>query len=315
MWLNAIAFLVLAACVAAGAWNGALATGLRIATLVLAYGLALVLAPVFAPSFAGAFGGEGLLATLTASSVVFLVAYAVLAIASRYARRLGPRANVGRSPRDRFLGACFGAVRGAFVAMMVVYLAMWLDALRATGSAPIVPELGDSVAAEVTGGVVEGALASTVDTADPAARFVTHFASHPAAAAGGLQALLDDPSFVTLRADTRFWNDVEDGNVDAALQRSSFRALADDAQVRHQAAQLGLVSEESARDADAFRQSIAGVFEEIAPRLRGLRDDPAVRELLADPEVVARLQNGDTLALLTHPKFRELVARISAPAR
>jgi len=199
--------------------------------------------------------------------------------------------------------------------MMVVYLAMWLDALRATGSAAVVPEIGESFAAEVTGGVVEGALASTVDTADPAARFVTRFASHPALAAGELQGLLDDPSFVRLRADTRSWNDVEAGNVRAALQRNSFTALAEDAQVRHQAARLGLVSEDAANDADAFRQSIAAVFEQIGPRLRGLRDDPAVQELLADPEVVARLQSGDTLGLLTHPKFRELVARISAPAR
>ena len=315
MWLNAIAFLVLAACIAAGAWSGALATGLRIATLVIAYGLAWILGPVFAPAFAEALGGAGLLPTLASSSVVFLVAYAVLGIASRFARRLGPRENVGRSPGDRMLGACFGALRGAFVAMMVVYLAMWLDALRATTGAPMVPEVGDSVAAEITGGVVEGALASAVDTTDPGARFVTRFAAQPALVAGELQTLLDDPSFVRLRADARFWNDVEDGNVQAALQRHSFSALADDAQVRHQAVRLGLVSEEAARDPAAFRQSIAAVFEEIAPRLRGLRDDPAVQELLADPEVVARLQSGDTLALLTHPKFRELVARISAPAR
>src|SRR5262249_24388549 len=40
MWLNALAAVVLAACMAAGAWNGALATGLRIATLVFAYAAA-----------------------------------------------------------------------------------------------------------------------------------------------------------------------------------------------------------------------------------------------------------------------------------
>ena len=56
----------------------------------------------------------------------------------------------------------------------------------------------------------------------------------------------------------------------------------------------------------------AVTFEQIAPRLRGLNNDPAVRDLLADPAVVAMLENGDTLGLLAHPKFRELVSRVSA---
>jgi uncharacterized membrane protein required for colicin V production len=313
MWLNAIAAVVLVACIAAGAWNGALATGLRIATLVLTYVLAAVLGPVFAPVFAPHVGGEGLVATLVSGSVVFLVAYALLGIAARFARRLGPRENARRSPRDRFLGACFGTLRGAIVAMMVVYLAMWFDALRTTGTAEVLPEIGDSVAADVTGSVVESALASAVDNTDPAARFVTRFASRPAIAAGDLQAMLDDPAFARLRNDARFWNDVEDGNVKIALSRSSFSEFANNAQLRYKAAELGLVSDEAARDANTFRQSIAQVFDEIGPRLRGLRNDPAVKELLADPDVVAKLQSGDTIALLAHPKFRELVARISAP--
>jgi hypothetical protein len=300
---------------AAGAWNGALATGLRIATLALSYGLAAVLGPVLAPTFSARLGGGDLIATVASGTVVFVVAYVGLGIAARFARRLGPRENVGRSPRDRFLGASFGAVRGALVAMMVVYLAMWFDALRTTGTAEVLPEIGDSVAADLTGGVVESVLASAVDTTDPGARFVTRFAARPAAAAGELQGILDDPSFVRLRNDTRFWNDIEDGNVQTALQRSSFAGLAENAQLRQKAALLGLVSDDAALDADAFRKSIAQVFEEIGPRLRGLRDDPAVKELLADPEVVAKLQSGDTIGLLAHAKFRELVARISTPPK
>jgi uncharacterized membrane protein required for colicin V production len=315
MWLNAIAALVLVAGIAAGAWSGALATGLRIATLVLAYGLAAVLGPVFAPAFAARLGSGDLIATLASGSVVFAVAYPVLGIAAHFARRLGPRENVGRSPRDRFLGACFGALRGAVFAMMLVYLAMWFDALRTTGTAQVLPEIGDSVAADLTGGVVEGVLASAVDTTDPAARFVMRFAARPAAAAGDLQGMLGDPSFVRLRSDARFWNDIEDGNVQTALQRSSFAGLAEDAQLRQKAAQLGLVSDDAAHDADAFRKSIAQVLNEIGPRLRGLRRDPSVKELLADPGVVAKLQSGDTIGLLAHPKFRELAARISAPPK
>jgi uncharacterized membrane protein required for colicin V production len=314
MWMNAVAAIVLAACIAAGAWSGALATGLRIATLVLAYAASALVGPALAPAMGARFGLAGFAATLAACTATFIVAYAVLAIASRFARKLGPRENVGRSPRDRFLGATFGAVRGFLLALMVVYAAMWFDALRATGAGAVVPEIGDSIAADVTSGVVQSAIESAVDTSEPTGRFAARFASRPAVAAAELQGVIDDPNFAELRSDARFWNDVEDGNVEAAVGRRSFQAIAYDAQLRQRLAHLGLVSDEAALDPEVFRQSVGQALEEIGPRLRALRDDPAMKELLADPAVVAMAQNGDTLGLLLHPKFRELVSRIGAQA-
>src|SRR5947209_5629533 len=118
MWLNALAALVLAACVAAGAWRGALATGLGIATLVLSYAAAALFGPALAPAVGAPLGLAGLLATVVASTALFVVSYALLGLAARFARRFGPRENVGRSPRDRFLGASFGALRGIVLALM-----------------------------------------------------------------------------------------------------------------------------------------------------------------------------------------------------
>ena len=312
MWLNALAGLVLAVCVAAGAWRGGLATGLGIATLVLAYAASALLGSALAPAVAARLGLGSFAASVVASSLVFVVAYAVLAIAARFARRLGPRANAGRSPRDRFLGASFGALRGALLAFMLVYLALWVDALRATGAAAMLPAIGDSVAADVTSGLVETALARALDTTEPGARFVARFAARPQIAAADLQAVLDDASVAALRSDADFWGDVGDGNLDLALRRHSFQSLARDAQLRKKFAELGLVADEAAFDAEVFRQSIAQVLEEIGPRLRDLRSDPAVQELLADPAVVARIQSGDTLGLLADPRFRALVSRLSA---
>jgi uncharacterized membrane protein required for colicin V production len=314
MWLNALAAVVLAACVAAGAWSGALATGLRIATLVLAYAAAAFVGPAFAPAVAARTGLAGLSATLAACTATFVVVYVVLGVASRFARRLGRRENVGRSPRDRFLGGCFGALRGVLLAMTVVYTVMCFDALRATGAGAAVPEIGDSVAADMTSGVVQAAIESAIDTSDPTGRFAARFASRPAVAAAELQGVVDDPSFAQLRGDARFWSDVEDGNVDAALRRRSFVTLAYDAQLRQRLAHLGLVADEAALDPEVFRQSVAQVLVQVGPRLRALRDDPAMQELLADPAVVAMAQNGDTLGLLLHPKFRALVSRVGAEA-
>jgi uncharacterized membrane protein required for colicin V production len=311
MWLNALAAIVLAACIAAGAWSGALATGLRIATLVIAYGVAVMLGPALAPRLGARVGVAGPVAIALAGSVLFISTYLVLGIAARFARRLGRLENVGRSPRDRILGATFGAARGALLAMMIVYLAMWLDALRATGTA-VVPEIGDSVAAEVTSEVVESAIESAIDTSEPTARFTTRLAAHPAASAADLQRVIENENFTALRSDAAFWADVEAGLVDTAVWRGSFQRLARDASVRQMLANLGFVPEAAVHDEEVFRQSIAQVLGVIGPRLRGLRDDPAVQELLADPAVVAMAQNGDAIGLLANPRIRLLVSRLSA---
>jgi uncharacterized membrane protein required for colicin V production len=311
MWLNALAAIVLAACIAAGAWSGALATGLRIATLLIAYGVAVMLGPALAPRLGARVGVAGPVAIALAGSVLFISTYLVLGIAARFARRLGRLENVGRSPRDRILGATFGAARGALLAMMIVYLAMWLDALRATGTA-VVPEIGDSVAAEVTSEVVESAIESAIDTSEPTARFTTRLAAHPAASAADLQRVIENENFTALRSDAAFWADVEAGLVDTAVWRGSFQRLARDASVRQMLANLGFVPEAAVHDEEVFRQSIAQVLGVIGPRLRGLRDDPAVQELLADPAVVAMVQSGDTIGLLANPRIRQLVSRLSA---
>jgi uncharacterized membrane protein required for colicin V production len=312
MWLNVLAGGVLAACAALGAWRGALATGLGIASLLLAYAAAVFVGPALAPSVGEWLGVGAWIAIPVASSFVFFAACAVLGLVSRLLRRLGNPQNSGRSPRDRLLGGSFGAVRGLLIAMMLVYLAMWVDALRATGTATPMPEIGESAAADFTGEVVKSAIESTLDESEPTTRVAARFAASPAVSAVELQGVIEDPSFVRLRGDAQFWSAVENGNLDAAFRRDSFRNLENQAPVRQKLANLGLVPDEAALDSEAFRLAVAEVLGEVGPRLRGLRSDPGLRDLLEDPEVVAMIENGDTLRLLAHPGFRELLDRVTA---
>ena len=312
MWLNLLALGILGVFVALGAWRGALASGLGIATLLLAYAAAILLAPALAPALGERLGLGSLLAVPLAGSIAFFGAYAILGLVSTGVRRLGRRENAGRSPLDRFLGGSFGAVRGLLIAGLLVYLAMWLDALRSTGTAVVIPEVGDSAAAALTGQIVESAIASALDPDDPAARVTARLAARPAVAAGELQGVIDDASVARLRGDEAFWTYVEYGNVDAAMNRASFQQLQHDAQLRHRLANLALVPEEAASDPEAFRQAVGEVLREVGPRIRGLRNDPALQDLMRDPQVVAMIQSGDTLGLLGHPGFRDLVERVTS---
>jgi hypothetical protein len=52
------------------------------------------------------------------------------------------------------------------------------------------------------------------------------------------------------------------------------------------------------------------VLAEIGPRVKALRNDPALRELANDPATSEALHQGNTLALLGDPRFRGLLQRV-----
>jgi hypothetical protein len=75
--------------------------------------------------------------------------------------------------------------------------------------------------------------------------------------------------------------------------------------------EVGVVSPDAVQNARGFEAELSLALAELGPRLEAVRNDPALDELLADPEVRASLQSGNTLALLGDPRFRALVSRAS----
>jgi hypothetical protein len=309
MWLDLLALTLV--CVMAGiGWaRGALATGLGLATLGAGYAAAIAAGPRFGPGLAWATGAPGLLGTALAGALAFLLAALGVALVGRRlraaeARRIG----LSRSLADRLGGGAFGALRGACAALLVSLLALWLDALPVGGAARLLPPLEPSSAAELTGRAVEaGTLAALGD--DPGTRVLARVASRPAHSLADLEGVLADERVLALRDDAFFWMHVEQGDVDLALHRASFVRLARDRALRERLLALGLVGEEAARDPGAFADALAPVLAEAGPRLRALREDPQLQQLLADPELIERVQAGDHLGLLAHPGFRAVLAR------
>jgi uncharacterized membrane protein required for colicin V production len=310
MWLDILALLLLGIFAGLGARRGGLASGLSLLSLAVAYGAAIVCASRFGPVAGELMGFPAWAGIPVAGALGFIVAFLLMALLSSSLRQLERRRWDGsRSARDRFVGASFGLVRGTVVVLLVSYLALWMDALRTTGTVDGLPELGSSAAAAVTGSVVEAGMQAAVSDTGSGGRMVARVAARPGPALADLQAVLEHPGIAELRSDPLFWSHLEHGSVDAALNRGSFQRLARDASLRSQLAGLGLVAQEAAEDPRVFRSSVAEVFREVGPRLRGLRQDPALQELMQDPEVVAAVQSGDHLTLMTHPGFRAVVAR------
>jgi uncharacterized membrane protein required for colicin V production len=312
MWLDAIALIILTVFAVMGALRGALATAMGLLSLAVAYGAGLTLGPALGPSLAGQMGLPTALGVVLAGTGAFLAAYFAMGIVSAVVRRLSRRRDGRRSARDRFLGGAVGAVRGALIVLLLSWLALWVDALRATGTVESLPGVGDSRAAALTGEIVESGLEAALGDAGPAGRVAARMAARPGVALSELQGVLDNPNIERLRSDEMFWTHVESGSVDAALNRLSFQRVQRDDALRRRLADLGLIDADAALDTRAFRNAMADVFGEVGSRIRGLKNDPEVKQLMNDPEVVAMLQSGDTLGLLGHAGFRHLVDRVTS---
>jgi len=313
MWLDVLVLAILGWFSWAGVRRGGLAAGLGILTLIVAYGVGFVAAPVLGSPLADGLGLPELLGIPVAGSIGFAFAFVAMAILSKIVcRRADGSDDEGRSLRDRFLGGAFGAIRGAFVVALLCYLALWVEALRLSGAADGIPKLGNSAAAAVTSTVVEAGIESALSGSGRTGHVVAKLAANPGAAVVDLQLVVSNPRVIAVQHDEHFWANVEAGAIGAALNTRSFIRLSEDEELRHQMASVGMIERAAAEEADLFRAAVGDVLREVGPRIRALRTDPELNGLLDDPEVVAMVENGDTLGLMNHSRFRRLVSRVAS---
>ena len=96
------------------------------------------------------------------------------------------------------------------------------------------------------------------------------------------------------------------------MNRASVRAIVHDPEMRGRFADLGLVEEDAREDPRVFRDTMAAVLAEIAPRVQRLQHDPELTRLASDPEIVALIESGNTLALINHPAIHRVLERVTA---
>jgi hypothetical protein len=159
---------------------------------------------------------------------------------------------------------------------------------------------------------VEAGIESALSDSGRTGHVVARLAANPGAAVVDLQSVVSNPRVVAVQEDAHFWANVEAGSIGAALNRSSLVHLSEDEELRHQMASVGLIDSESAEEADLFRAAVGDVLREVGPRIRNLRNDPELQGLLNDPQVVSMVEDGDTLGLMNHPRFRQLVSRVAS---
>ncbi len=317
MLLDLLLVAILLALAALGAWRGAAASGTGLVALLAGYagavaaavGLgswvehALVVSPLVALAVAGTLGFVA--AWLVASSLGdVLVAWDRVRVETRG----------GRGLADRVLGGLFGAARGGLVVVLLALLVGWLDAARDLGAVEglaAVPDATQSAVAGVSGDLVEVAVGAALADGGPAGEVAARITARPAATLGRVQELVEDERITALLSDKLLWTLVQNDSIDYAMNRNAVRAIVLDPEMRARFADLGLVEEAAREDSVLFRDRLAGVFAEVAPRVRRLHTDPEIQALASDPEIIGLVEAGDTLALIGHPRIRRVVDRAS----
>ncbi|MEX2205807.1 MAG: CvpA family protein [Myxococcota bacterium] len=311
MLFDLLALGILAVFVALGAYRGTLAGFLRVATLFCAYAAGLFVAAKLAPLIALLTGTSRVTSGALAGSGAFLLVYVVGSVCSAILIRR-ERANRDEIPRtafDRFGGAFFGAGQAALALLLLGVLGSFLDAAHTAGVPQGSASAGDSYLVGSTRKVVAAGVSAAVGDG-PGGGFAVKLASNPGSAVSSTQALLSHPRITALQSDALFWQYLSTGELDLALTRTSFTSISYDADLRGRLADLGLVSEAARGDVEVFRGQVRATLLEVAPRIQAVRNDPALAELAANPEIRAALESGNTFRLLIHPDFRRFVDRV-----
>jgi len=312
-WLDGIALALCVYFIVSGALRGALVSFLGIFSLVASYLAAFLIGPIVGPLLQLTFGMPGLTATVVASSGVFFLVFAVMGLVSSLVGRARKRDDDGDAPRsgfDRLGGALCGAFQGAMIALLLGVLASWIEVGQARGAFESLPRGGGRGVSTASELVIGGAADAVLDEDDRGARAAIRLAVRPESTLADVEALMAHPSVRKLQADPLFWSYLEHGSVDQALNHRAFVTISQDRELRSRLADLGLIGPSAADDPAAFRAEARVVLGEVAPRLRVLKSDPALAELSRDPEMIDALQRGDSLTLLSDPRFRALVDRV-----
>jgi len=306
MWLDGLVLLAIVLLAWLGARAGAAASGLRLASLPLAYAAGLAGAWAFGPALAHELEWSETAGGVVSGTVALFGAQSVLSLLIRVLRRR----EESPGSTSQALGAVFGALRGALYALPFLWLAGLAEGAREAGVAPdVLPDLSSAQLPAVGSQLIGLAARGVVDTKAPSGRIGLQLASHPAETVTSLQQVLRDPKVTSLQRDPSFWEAVEDGAVSAALARPAARALIADRSLRSRLAAIGAISPDAGREASVFQVELALALAELGPKLEAVRNDPALKSLLEDPAVRASVQNGDTLSLLGDPRFRSIVSQ------
>ncbi|MCZ6822329.1 MAG: CvpA family protein, partial [Deltaproteobacteria bacterium] len=196
--IDGIGLAILGLYVLLGARRGALASSMRIACPLLAYGTAFFGASLAGPLISRWFDLPSLLGLILAGVIFFVLGLIGAGVAVwLIQRRLGEqRGSWPRGGLDRIGGGLVGVAHGAVILLLLGVLVSFLDALRISGAAEWLHSMPNTDASRLVAmsqTTMEKGIPAALGNSGPSTRMATEFLAHPAATVERVQKVLRHP--------------------------------------------------------------------------------------------------------------------------
>jgi len=279
----------------------------RVFTVLTGYAAALLYSGPLSSWIEIQFGGQGVVAFISASLTLFLVAgFAMMLIFTLLRRYLFPGDDI--STTSALGGGFIGALVGALLAIAIVWSFAFVRDMKS--SVTIEPTASEhssgieTLANRLTGSAISAAMNAGSVTPE-VAHLSGALAAAPAEAMQRIQRLMNSTEFLALMQDPRNQRLLDSGNAELVQQLPAFRALAVNPDLLALAELAGLAD-------DDLEPKFARQLTDTWGRAQQIRNDSRVQVILADPEFKAALDSENPVDLLTNHQLIELADIIFA---
>ncbi len=310
---NLFAIILIALFFYRGYRRGVLVTAISVGGLILAYVFAyvtfkpigLMIEHFFNVPRVGAYALGGLAA--------FLPLYLIFSVLSfmvnrRRKKSIKEKGEDSVNPVDKWMGGVAGAAVGAVMAVLCIWV---YNMAQFSPAGEKLPDLSQSAAGKASSAVIEKgsyAMAKKLIKDENASRALSAAVSDPARTASNLKEIVSDPKFKDLASDPAFQAAVETGDPEKIMRSDALRKVLEDEDLLERGRELGLVDSED--DAEDLMRKAADGIARLGQGIEEIRQDPEVREMMNNPEILRKIETQDISGLMTDRGFHELVSRV-----
>lgn len=298
-----------------GARRGFLLSLLGVLSIICSYAGAVLFSQPGGAWIEARWGADPLTARMAAGVGGFIAIVLAFSIVQWVTKRLITRK--GEDGKRRIPLKLASRIGGALISLSLAVLllaVLWwvLDALRVSlgermpamdGS--ITERLGQSVVRGVAGVALSGQLD------DEQAKLAADLISSPSDSTAKLKALLDEPAVKALFASSAFLVAFQSGEESRIAENVEFVALFEDPSVLEMLQELGFIPADV--DLVELRTSLGGELAKAGKRWNAVKEDPEVKEALAELEKEATLEELNLQVLVFDKRIRKIAAKALAP--